>query len=117
MKKTIVFLMFFIPALLVKAEPEPVSEPAPAPAVVTVKPVQKTLSGVVYDMDSAETLAGVSITANGQKVYTDLDGRFCLDNLCDGTCTLTVSLISYQEQTLEIDLEKTATLDIKLAQR
>ncbi len=116
MKKTIVFLMFFLPALLAKAEPEPVSEPAPAATVVEL-PAQKTLSGVVYDMDSAETLAGVSITANGQKVYTDLDGRFCLDNLCEGTCTLTVSLISYQEQTLEIDLDKTGTLDIKLAQR
>jgi hypothetical protein len=76
-----------------------------------------SLKGIVSDKLTKETLAGASITANGQKVYTDLDGNFSISNLCGGKCQLKISLISYKEQTVEIDTNNIESLQVKLEQR
>lgn len=76
-----------------------------------------TLKGIVSDKLTKETLAGAIITANGQKVYTDLDGNFSISNLCGGKCQLKISLISYKEQTVEIDTNNLQSLQVKLEQR
>jgi hypothetical protein len=76
-----------------------------------------TLKGIVADKVTQETLAGAIILANGQKVYTDLDGNFRLSNLCAGKCQLKISLISYKDQIVEIDTNKVQSLQIKLEQR
>jgi hypothetical protein len=76
-----------------------------------------TLKGIVSDKLTTETLAGAIITANGQKVYTDLDGNFSISNLCGGKCQLKISLISYKEQTVEIDTNNVQALQVKLEQR
>jgi len=75
------------------------------------------LKGIVFDKQTQETLAGAIITANGQKVYTDLDGNFSISNLCGGKCQLKISLISYREQTVEIDTNNLKMLQVKLEQR
>jgi len=74
------------------------------------------VKGMVFDNLTNETLAGAVITVNNQKVYTDLDGNFTLSNLCEGKCMINISLISYVDQTIEIDLHKDQNLDIKLVQ-
>jgi len=89
----------------------------PAPEPKTETQVSTTvLRGLVFDKLTNETLAGAVITANGKKVYSDLDGNFSISNSCDGKCQLKISMISYKEQTLEIDLSKTQTVKIQLQQ-
>ena len=92
-----------------KASPE-------ANAEVQVQ-LKTTVKGIVSDNLTNETLAGAVITANNQKIYTDLDGNFTLSNLCEGKCLINISMISYKDQTIEIDLHNSQTLEIKLFQR
>ncbi len=77
----------------------------------------RVLKGLVSDRLTHETLAGAVITANGQKVYTDLDGNFSLSNLCGNKCQIKVSLISYADETIEIDTNNLQPIQIKLQQR
>ena len=92
-----------------KASPETKTE-----VQVQTNPVVK---GMVFDNLTNETLAGAVITANNQKIYTDLDGNFTLSNLCEGKCLINISMISYKDQTIELDLHSSQTLKIKLIQR
>jgi hypothetical protein len=71
----------------------------------------------VLDKLTKETLAGVVVTSNGQKVYTDLEGNFEIKNLCEGKCQLKISLISYEDQVIEVDTNHTNSLRIMLNQR
>jgi hypothetical protein len=75
------------------------------------------LKGFVFDKSTNESLAGAIITANGQKVYSDLDGNFEVTNLCGAKCQIKVSLISYIDETVEIDTNNLASIQIKLKQR
>jgi hypothetical protein len=75
------------------------------------------LRGSVSDKLTKETLAGATITANGQKVYTDLDGNFTLSNMCEGACKVKINYISYVEQNIDVDLNRTKTIEINLQPR
>jgi len=75
------------------------------------------LKGFVFDKSTNESLAGVIITANGQKVYSDLDGNFQVANLCGSKCQIKVSLISYVDETIEIDANNPEPIQIMLKQR
>jgi len=77
----------------------------------------RIVKGFVFDKLTKETLAGAVITANGKKIYTDLDGNFALSNLCGDKCQLKVSLISYVDKTIEIDTDKLEPIQIQLQQR
>lgn len=77
----------------------------------------RTLKGVVFDKLTNENLAGVVVNANGQKVYTDLDGNFTVQNVCNGKCSITISMISYADRTMEVDTENGQQLRIELSQR
>lgn len=115
MKKCMFFaiaVMMFV-SIQVSAKGDAATEAKPEVATVQ----QTTLTGWVCDKQTKELLAGATITANGQKVYTDLDGNFQLSNLCNGKCQIKVSLISYKEQTIEIETGKISNLQIKLEQR
>lgn len=76
-----------------------------------------SLNGVVSDKATGETLAGAVIVANGKKLYTDFDGNFSIDNVCSGKCLIKVSLISYEDQTIEVDPASVKQVDIKLRRR
>ncbi len=96
------------------------AEPTPTPNAASISTVQKqntVLCGLVFDKLTQETLAGAIITANGQKAYTDLDGNFSISNVCGDKCKLKISMISYEDQTVEIDLQNQQSLTIKLQQR
>ncbi|NDP20230.1 MAG: carboxypeptidase-like regulatory domain-containing protein [Paludibacter sp.] len=109
---SIVSLLFV--SLQLSAEPNP--NPTPAPAAI-VQEQNFIVKGMVLDKLTQETLAGAVITANGQKVYTDLDGNFEISNLCGDKCQLKISMISYNDQTLEVDTNKANNLHIRLQQR
>jgi len=107
---SIISLLFI--SMNILASGNPVPEPKTEAQIQTA-----VLRGMVFDKITNETLAGAAITANGKKVYTDLDGNFTLPNLCGEKCQLKISFISYEEQTIEIDADNTQSLQIKLQQR
>lgn len=68
----------------------------------------KSISGVVVDKNTGETLVGAIITIDGQHVIkTDLEGKFIFTNLEPGTHKISVNYISYKEKVKEIDLTET----------
>ena len=75
-----------------------------------------TIEGKVVDKNTNETLAGVKIIFDGQKIYTDLDGNFTISNVSSDKMQLKASLISYEEQTVEINPQQDGTLQIQLRQ-
>jgi len=94
-----------------------IAAPEASPEVSTNREYSKILKGSVYDKATKETLAGAVVTANGQKVYTDLDGNFVLTNLCNGNCKIKINYISYVEQTIDVNMDKSQELEIKLQSR
>ena len=114
MKK--VLFLSVIALLFISVNVSASKSPAPAPKV-EVQNQTTVLKGLISDNLTNETLAGAVVTANGQKVYSDLDGNFSINNLCEGNCLLKISLISYEDQVLEVDLQNAKTLEIKLQQR
>lgn len=94
------------------AEPAAKAEAKPAINVAV-----NELKGLVLDKKTNESLAGATITANGQKIYTDLDGNFVIPNVCAGKCTLKISMISYEDQTIEVNTNETNSLRVQLSQR
>jgi len=77
------------------------------------------ISGKVVDNKTGESLVGVVIEVEGtdQKVYSDLDGNFAINNLEPGQYSLVLSLISYKNslvENLKLNPGKKETIDIKL---
>jgi len=77
----------------------------------------KEFKGIVFDKLTNESLAGAIISSNGQKVYTDLDGNFMIPTSGMQKCSIKVSLISYEDQIIEIDSNSSKKIQIKLQQR
>ncbi|HLP05539.1 MAG TPA: carboxypeptidase-like regulatory domain-containing protein [Paludibacter sp.] len=115
MKKVMLITLVSVILFSVNASAKDSVSPEVKTEVVIIQ--SNTLKGIVYDKLTQETLAGASITANGQKVYTDLDGNFSISNLCGGKCQLKISLISYKEQIVDIDTNNLESLQVKLEQR
>lgn len=78
---------------------------------------QYIIAGDITDSLNRETLAGATITADGQKVYSDLDGRFTLAVNKPGTYTLRVELISYETAEVKVEVKDDNRYSIELAQR
>ena len=93
-----------------------VASPEAKAAVVSEVVSSVKLNGIIFDKDTKESLAGAVITLNGQKIYSDLDGKFDLGNV-SGKVQLKISLISYEEKTIEFDSSNNSTLKIELNQR
>lgn len=73
-----------------------------------------SLQGKVVDADSKESLAGVLISINDYKVYTDLDGFFNVEvpyYMLDEN--LKVSYISYEATEISTSKEEIETIEIK----
>jgi hypothetical protein len=56
-----------------------------------------TLSGIVVDSQTKETLAGVEVTIEGTKLktYTDFEGNFSFDNIQPGNYKVVTKYVSY----------------------
>ncbi len=75
------------------------------------------LYGVVLDKQTNESLAGVAVHIDGQKVYTDFDGNFSFNHVSKGKYEVKISMISYQDQTITVDTSKQKPIEIQLSQR
>jgi hypothetical protein len=73
-----------------------------------------TLKGKV--VDNSESLTGVKVTIDNKEtvVYTDFDGNFSLENVPVGLHKIELSLITYQNKEVEIDLTQENQIEIKL---
>jgi hypothetical protein len=77
-----------------------------------------SLSGQVLDHVTGEALAGVKVVIDGsdESSYTDFDGNFSFTNLLPGSYQLSASYISYQKSDVEVSLEETEKVEVKLVQ-
>jgi len=75
------------------------------------------LTGVVVDKKNNETLAGASILVDGRKFYSDLDGKFSVNDVKPGKYEMVVELISYEPISMQVDLSKNQSLNINLNQK
>jgi hypothetical protein len=93
------------------------ASPEAKPAVISEVVSSVNLNGMIFDKDTKESLAGAVVTVNGQKIYSDLDGKFVVNNVNNARIQLKVSLISYEEKTFEIDPANASLLKIEMNQR
>lgn len=63
----------------------------------------ETIEGVITDVNTGETLAGVKVTVEGTdfETLTNLDGKFSLKGLKKGSYNLQLTYISYEDQKVE----------------
>ena len=95
-------------------KPEEPSLPAKQP----IRSGKGTLSGSVVD-EQGEPIPGVTVVIKGstQGTNTDLDGRFILRDLSEGTKTVTVSFLSFetlQINDVKIEAGKTTALNVAM---
>jgi hypothetical protein len=79
------------------------------------------LTGKVFDMNTLEELAGVTVQIEGTdlKAYTDMEGNFKFEGVQPGTYSLNISYISYKEKELtniNVSRSDNTGLEIKLEQ-
>ena len=69
-----------------------------------------SLNGQVIDA-SGNPVAGAKVLIEGlnKSVYTDFDGNFSLNKVPKETNTIQVSMISYEDQKSEIELNQTSS--------
>lgn len=62
-----------------------------------------SISGIIADLETSETLAGVLVSIEGTDIetLTDLDGKFSFEGLQAGDYSLKLSYISYSEVKVE----------------
>lgn len=75
------------------------------------------ITGVVHDVNTGESLAGVTVTLEDteMKTYTDLDGNFEFKEMMPGTYNLTFSFISYNKSLVkDVVLADSETESIKV---
>ena len=112
MKKTVLFIIAIL-AISWSVNANPKNEKAEVEAAIETV----NLTGSIFDSKYDETLPGASITIEGKKYYSDLSGSFSIPNLKKGKYSVTVDFISYQPQTVEIDLIENENLNIELKQQ
>ena len=75
-----------------------------------------SIKGIVLDEHTGEALAGVKVvvTELDQEVYTDLDGNFEFENLLKDTYNIETEMISYEKQSLKVDIGVSDDLKIMM---
>jgi len=76
-----------------------------------------TVSGVVTDAQTEETLPGANVVIQGTNigVSTDVDGRYTLRRVPVGEHVLSISYMGYQEQVIDITVEDGERLELNFA--
>lgn len=115
--KKIIFLAFFSLAIIsLNAANEVKTESSAKTTTETSVQNNLVINGLVIDSATDETLAGAVISVDGQKIYSDLDGNFEIKNVKGGKVKVTISMISYADQVVEIDLGNENSLKVKMKQ-
>jgi hypothetical protein len=114
MKKSIFSILFLFSVVLLSANELAINNKNNVSETSEIITSNK-ISGVIVDKTSNERLAGVAIVVNGQKIYTDLNGRFEINSTKGSKLHLKVSMISYNDKVLEFD-SSDETLKIEMNQ-
>jgi hypothetical protein len=82
---------------------------------------QGSISGVVKDAKSGETIVGANVLIQGTTIgaATDLDGNFLISNVLAGTYVLQISFVTYKTHTVQdvvVQNAKRTSLEISLAE-
>lgn len=77
------------------------------------------IQGTITDAQTGETIVGANISIQGTQIggSSDIDGKFCINNLTPGDYTLLVSFISYKTQVLPgtiVDEDNSTTINISM---
>ena len=77
---------------------------------------QNTITGNVTDADNGNALAGANVVVGGTTMgaAADADGYYVIENVPDGTYTLTASVIGYENGNATITLPGTGSADFAL---
>lgn len=108
--KILLFILLILPLIF---NGNPIEPP------MKLKTQSASISGTVYDMNSGESLAGVKINIVGSDtfLYSDLDGKFTIQDIEPGSYDIILSLISYDNSLVEniiLENAKEEKLVIKL---
>lgn len=76
-----------------------------------------SLQGSVYDPVCQDAISGATIIVDGKKYYSDLSGNFEVPTLAKGKHTISVDFVSYQNKTIEVDLDQNQNMEIQLQQQ
>jgi hypothetical protein len=76
-----------------------------------------SLKGKVYDPVCGEAIPGATVTVDGMKYYSDFAGNFFVSELRKGRHSIVVDFISYQSQTMDIDINTSREVNIELRQQ
>lgn len=118
MKTLLTLVAVLLLSFSVNAENENSIDKVKTEAVSSTESVKSVLlKGNVSDKENNETLAGATIYIDGEKVYTDLDGNFSLDDLKPGKHILKAELISYETAEMEVNINQNSNLKIHLVQK
>ncbi|HSF52768.1 MAG TPA: carboxypeptidase-like regulatory domain-containing protein [Algoriphagus sp.] len=80
---------------------------------------QTTISGIVTDADTKETLVGVNIIVKGKVIgtITDLEGNFTLNVAQQPPLTLVFTMVGYTPVEIEITNTNTSNLEVELSEQ
>lgn len=78
-----------------------------------------TISGVITDAKTSETIIGANVVIQGTSVgaATDIEGKFTINNVKPGTYSLSVSFITYKTHTVPdvvVEAGKISTISLQL---
>lgn len=109
----------FVTAIIVITGLFLTSYQATADSTPAIPIVTSSICGKVQDMQTGESLAGVKVILSGtdKNVYTDLEGKFTIENVTPGLYDITVSLISYDNsliENLEVEPGQSEEITVKL---
>ena len=116
MKKLLILAFFSLAIISLNAANKVNSEKTTKANTETSVQQTIVINGLVIDNATNETLAGAVVTVDGQKIYSDLDGNFTISNVKNGKIKVTVSMISYADQIVEIDTSSANILNVKMKQ-
>lgn len=118
-KMVLVFVSMFLMVISTMANPvtnNNTKESAKEAKTEAVEAVY-SLNGSIFDPNCDEAVSGASITIDGKKYYSDLSGNFSIPSLSKGEHTVVVDFVSYQSQTLKVDVDNNKELKIELKQQ
>ena len=74
------------------------------------------LTGKVLDYHNGSPLVGAVLSVEGEQLYaeTDVNGKYTLDNLCDGTLKITVTHPECTAKTFTVEIKGDTDRDFKL---
>lgn len=75
-----------------------------------------SVSGKVIDQKIGETLVGATVTVNGKKVFTDLEGNFTVNNVSGDNCEIQVNMISYKPEVIKVSVNESKNIQVALKQ-